>query len=288
MNFTPLLPSNGILGFRLLEQTEDTQRAVFDRQPEIEREVQYFLDNIGSVETADDLVSDRRLRVVAVEAFGLDERVDGIAFLRKMLEEGTDDTGSLANRLSDPRFERFVDAFGFGNAGGSRIGEPGFANEIVSAFKERRFERAVGEQDNSLRLALNFRREIQRFANSESADSTAFIQVLGDQPVRKVLESVFGLGESFGQLDIDRQRDEFRDFTNRIFGSPSLAVFQDPAQVDKAITRYLARESALNGPSPTTPGFSALTLLNQGNPAFGNTAGVGSQAIQNILLSAGN
>lgn len=279
--FAPLLPATGVVGFRLLEQTEASQRAVFERQPEIAREIAYFQDNIAAALTPEDLINDRRLLQVALGAFGLDEEIDKRAFLQKMLAEGTDDPESFANRFVDPRYQAFVEALGYGNALGARVFLPGFAAEITDAFKERQFEIAVGEQNNSLRLALNFRREIEQYANASDPDGVAWLSVLGDRPVRSVFEGAFGLGQSFGQLDVDRQREELREFNDRTFGSTSLAIFQDPAEVDRVITRYLAREAAANGPAPTTPGFTALTLLNNAN------GGLGASAIQNILISAG-
>ncbi len=47
----------------------------------------YFEANIGKVETAADLVGDRRLLKVALGAFGMDGEIDKRAFLRKVLEE---------------------------------------------------------------------------------------------------------------------------------------------------------------------------------------------------------
>ncbi|MEL6479134.1 MAG: DUF1217 domain-containing protein [Pseudomonadota bacterium] len=277
--FAPLIPATGIIGFRLLEQTEASQRLVFEAQPEIAREIAYFEENIASATTAEALVSDRRLLQVALGAFGLDDDINKQAFLRKMLEEGTEDPGAFANLFVDPRYQNFVNAFGYGNSGGAQVAEPGFAASITDAYKERQFEIAVGEQDSTLRLALNFRREIETYATASDPDGTAWFSVLGDQAVRAVFEGAFGLGDSFAQLDIDRQQQEMREFNNRTFGSTSLEIFTDTEEVDRVISRFLARQAALDGPTPLTPGFSALTL-------FGiNNGGLGSSSIQNILLS---
>ena len=280
--FVPLIPTNGVIGFRLLEQTEASQRQVFESQPEVARDVAYFEENIASALTAEDLVSDRRLLRVALGAFGLEDQVDRVAFFRKMLEEGTENSDAFANRFVDPRYQRFTEAFGYGNLLGTRVILPGFAAEITEPYKDRQFEVAVGEQDQNLRLALNFRREIEQYATASDPDGVAWLSVLGDQPVRAVFEGAFGLGQDFAQLDIDRQQAEFRDFNNRAFGSTSLAIFTDPAEVDRVISRFLARRAAEEGPNPLTPGFAALTLLGAAN-----NGGLGNQGIQNILLSTG-
>ena len=280
MTFAPIIPASGVVGLRLLSQTQDAQRAVFDRQPQLAREVEYFAEKIADVRTAEDLVADRRLLRVALGAFGLDDEIDKGAFLRKILAEGTEDPEAFANKLVDPRFVKFSKSFGFGYFLGARTGDVGFAANITAAYKERQFERAVGDQDTALRLALNFRREIATYANANDPENSAWFSAMGDVPVRSVFEGAFGLSSAFGQLDIDRQRDELKDLNNRFFGSKSLAVFQDSAEVENLINRFLVQRTIQDGPSPTTKGAAALTLLS-------NAAnGVGSIGIQNIILSS--
>ena len=281
MTFAPIIPASGVTGFRLLTQTEATQRVVFDRQPSLARDVDYFSANIADVKTAQDLVSDRRLLRVALGAFGLDDEIDKGAFVRKILAEGSEDPEAFANRLVDPRYVKFAKAFGFGDFLGARTGDVGFSGEVTAAYKERQFERAVGDQDPALRLALNFRREIATYANAADPENSAWFSAMGDLPVRNVFEGAFGLSSAFSQLDIDRQRDELKDLNNRFFGAKSLAVFQDSAAVENLINRFLVQKSIQDGPSANTKGFTALTLLSNG------ATGVGSLSIQNIVLSSG-
>lgn len=276
MSFDPIIPASGVLGYRLLVKTEATQREVFDRQPEIARDLAYFNDKISTVTTAEQLVGDRRLLKVALGAFGLGDEIDKRAFMRKILAEGSESSEAFANRFVDPKYKEIAKAFGFGNLADARTGDPGFANRIGDAYRVRAFEIAVGEQDESLRLALNFRREIGKFANANDPLNTAWLSALGDQPVRAVLEGAFGLPAGFGSLDVDRQREELQDFSLREFGSKSMAVFNDPELVDKAITRFLIRKSIENGPTASTPGASALTLLQ---------GAVGPSASQNLFQS---
>lgn len=279
MAFSPLIPSTGIVGFKLLTATETAQRATFENQPEIKREAEYFQSRISEVRSAADLVSDRRMLAVALGAFGMDEEIDKRAFLRKVLDEGSERQDAFANRFVDPRYARFARAFGFGDAAGARTGDPGFGASIATAFLDRKFEIAVGEVDESMRLALNFRREISTYANANDPDGTAWFSVMGDQPTRKVLEAALGLPSQISNVDIDRQRDEFREAASRTFGASSLEIFNDPEIVDAAINRYLARTAAEAGPSGTTKGAVALTLLS-------TSQGFGSGAAQGLTLSS--
>lgn len=277
MSFVPQVPLGGIAGWRFLQRTEASQQAAFAKGPELQRDIAYFEEKIGSITSPAELVADRRLFKVALGAFGLEGEIDKRAFLRKILEEGTADPKALANRLSDPAFRRLAEAFGFGNPGGARTAEAGFAAKITAAYHTRAFEAAVGETDHSMRLAMNFRREIADLARGEGG---SWFSVLGSRPLREVFEKALGLPKEFGRLDIDRQRDILRDKSAALFGRDTLAVFQDPAAVEKLITRFLARAQLEEGISVSAPGAGALTLLQNMNGG-----GEASLGIFNLLAS---
>lgn len=279
MSFAPSLPLGGVGGWALLQRVETGQREIFARRPDVARNVAAFESRIAEVRTAEDLVADRRLLEVALGAFGLGPEIDKRAFVRKALESDPDDPGAFANRLVDKRWARLSEAFGFGSILGPETARPGFAAPIVAAYRDRAFEEALGQSDPDMRLALNARRELQGFAAASDPDGAAWFAVLGDRPMRRVFEVAFGLPESFGRLDVDRQREEMRMRTRDLLGDGSLAVFADPAARETLIRRFLARASLDAGPSATTPGAAALALLGGGG------FGLGAGATRGLLLS---
>lgn len=109
--FQPVLPLSGLPGWVLLNRTLESQTQAFNASPQIVRDTDYFVENIANVRSAEDLVSDRRLLTVALGAFGLDEDINNRALIQKVLEDGTADPASLANRLADDRYARFSEAF---------------------------------------------------------------------------------------------------------------------------------------------------------------------------------
>jgi hypothetical protein len=231
MSFQPTIPLPGIAGWRFLERTQASQQAAFEKGPELARDIAYFEEKIAGVTTAAELVADRRLLKVALGAFGMGGEIDKKAFVRKVLEEGTTDPASLANRLTDKSYLKLATAFGFGDAGGARTGEVGFAAKIVAAYKTRAFEAAVGEADNSMRLAMNFRREIAELA-AQGENGASWFTILGSKPLREVFEKAYGLPAQFGQIDIDQQREVLVDKTGGLFGGDTVAVFKEPAAVE--------------------------------------------------------
>lgn len=281
MIFQPAIPLSGVAGLRFLERTEDAQRETFDQSPLLAREVAYFRENIADITTAEELVNDRQLLKVALGAFGLDSEIDKKFFMRKMLEEGTEETSALAIRFTDPRYRSFVAAFGFGNAEGARTGDFDFAQRISDAYLTRQFEAAIGEQDPDLRLAMAFKREIADLAALPEGNNTAWFAVLGSRNLRAVVETAFGLPSQFSQLDVDVQRETLQDRARDMLGSESVSVFADPEKLDQFVNQFLARAQINSGPSSATPGFAALTLLQGGG-------GGGFSAIGQINLILSN
>lgn len=278
MTFSPITPLSGIAGLRFLEQTSVRQQESFNNQPQIKRDTKYFKENIASISTAEELVNDRQLFRIALGAFGLDEEIGKKFLLKKILEEGTEDSAALANRFVDPRYKKFADAFGFGNTDGSQTGMSGFADGIVESYKTRQYEIAVGNSDPNMRLALGFKREIAEFANSDGADTFAWFSVMGNQPLRTVLEAAYSLPTSFGTLDVDKQRDILKDRTNSMFGDTSLEVFNDETAIDSLVDRFLTTMQIRNSTQSGSGGSAALSILT-------STPSNATSAIYNILLS---
>lgn len=271
MAFAPVLPLGGVAGWLLLQRVEDTQRATFEKSPDIEREAAYFAENVSKATSPADLVADRRLLNVALTAFGLESEIDKRAFIRKALESNTLDPESFAVKLVDDSYEKMARAFGYGDITGARVADPGFAGDIVAAYKERSFDTAVGESDSSLRLALNARRELEGFAETAAKSATpdsVWFSVMGDLPLREVLQTAYGLPDSFSQIDIDKQRETLQDKTRELFGTDSVEAFADPENVEALIRRFLARDAVNNGPTSATRGTAALSLLQQAGSSF--------------------
>ncbi|QPH53082.1 DUF1217 domain-containing protein [Pontivivens ytuae] len=239
----PLLPLDGIAGFRFLERSLADQQNRFAAGPLVERELGYFRERIADIQSAEELVGDYRLLRVALGAFGLGDEVDKRFFLRRILEEGTGSPDALARKLVDPRYREFSAAFGFGDPGGARTGLPGFAEAIAEQYKVREFEVAVGEQNTDFRLALELKRDIGAIAASPSASTAGWFRVMGSTPLRTVFEAALNLPGQVAQLDIERQRDVFEERALAVFGDRGVDQFTDPGKVDRLIERFFAVRS---------------------------------------------
>lgn len=270
MTYLPAIPLSGYAGWRVLQRTDENQRAAFANSAEIQRDIAYFKENIGIARTPEALIADHRLLKVALGAFGLDDKISQKAFIRKVLTEGSEDPAAFANKLTDPKFAELAQSFGYGNLAGANVGLSDFSTSVVTAYVARQYEQAVGQTDDTMRLALNFQREIGEYTSGAS-DTALWLRIMGNQPLRRVVEQGLGLPAALGALDdLDQQVGAFRDAAARVFGSDSAAAFSNPDNVDKILRNYFARAQAADGPGPLTRGYGALTLMQNAASAWQN------------------
>lgn len=266
--FTPALPLSGYAGWTFLKRTLSAQTQALQASPELKRDEAYFRDKIGSVNSAEDLVKDRRLLKVALGAYGLDGDINNRFFIRKVLEGGTLKAGSLANRLADKQYLKLADAFGFGDFATPRNTLSDFADKTLALYRTRQFEGAVGQQNGDYRLALNAERELDALAGKSSSNDTKWFTVLGSPPLRKVFETALRLPASIGAIDIDRQLAVFRSRTEAQFGSTDLSQFKDPAKLETLLRSFLMTSEQRTYSSATQPAARALQMLQASSSLF--------------------
>lgn len=136
MTYNPVIVGSGLVAWQFLKATQDTQRAVFDKSTVLNRDADYFAEKIGTIESAEDLVNDRRLLGVALSAFGLEDKIDAKFLIKKVLEEGTETDDALANRLGDGRYVALANAFKFEKVLNPKTQEPGFGTEMMARYRD--------------------------------------------------------------------------------------------------------------------------------------------------------
>lgn len=266
MSYQPVIPLGGLGGWNFLNRTLDTQTATFNSGAQITRDTEYFETKIASIKTAEQLVSDRRLLRVALGAFGLEDDLNSRALIQQVLEGGTQKKGALATRMADDRYREFADAFGFGNTGGRRTANRGFGAEITAQFRRVQFEVAIGNQDESLRLAMDAQRNFGDIAQHKGSDEVRWLKIMGNPPLRKLFETALGLPDSFGQIDLDKQVEVFSERASRQLGLSDLTQLSDPEVQNAIIERFLLRDQ-VKGFVEQSSASVALTLL-QNAPRF--------------------
>ena len=279
MAYVPSLVATGYAGWKSLQRSLSRQTEAFGAQPSVKRSIAHFRETISTAKEPGDIIKDRRLLSVALGAFGLESEIDKKAIIRRVMSEGVNDPKSFANRINDPRWRAFAQAFSF--AAGAPAFTSAFKDAIAARFVERGLEAAIGDVDPAMRLALNFRRDIAPIAAGPNAERVGWLQIMGSRPLRAVIEGAFGLPSSLASIDVDRQAEILAEKSAALFGDPSPRAFLDPQNVDAALRRFFAREAVTNGPAAATPGAAALSLLQQGGIGPLASAGLVASSFRN-------
>ena len=280
MTFTPYIPSQGIAGWNFLQSTYDRQFEAFTRSGDLSNDTDYFLENIGKVQTSEDLLKDRRLLQVAVKAFGLQEEIDYRALLERVLNEGTTAPDALANSLDDQRYVDLSEAFGFGSGQSLKTADKGAMQSVVDAFNTSSFEEAIGEQDEVMRNALfaqrafpdllgdtiqeegsqgslrdnavsDFLKRIGGEAEEEESTSLEdqWQEMLNRDSLEEFFSTAFSMGNSTLTMDDDERVQAYMDKAEELLGTSDPAIFFAPenaANVTALFTSQARREGTLS------------------------------------------
>lgn len=208
-------------------------------------EAQWYGQNIGDVKSIDQLLhtGNERLLTFALLAFGLEDAIDDKELLRQMLEGGTKDKESPANKHEDESWVQFVKAFDFVGLGERATTYNPAQAPSVDKFMRQTLEEDAGKQNEGVRLALYFGRKAPAITNA--------YQILADPALSAVIRTVLGLPDSMAQLDVDQQAKLFEariDFED----------FKDPVKLGKFLERFTAMWEMNNPSSPVQSSIVAL------------------------------
>lgn len=234
---------SGFSGSSLLARTtlnRDMARykELFANEPTIRNEVEYFKENIGSVESLDDLVDDQRLLRVVLSAYGLEDQTFARAMIKKVIEEGTDDDSDMANQMVDSRYKELASGVAYDKRGLDNLREPLWQQAIIDKYIQNEFEVEVGNVNENLRLAMYFERKAPKVTN--------YYQLLGDKALYEVTLKAAGLPSEMSSMDIDKQVSILKE-------KFSLADLRDPEKLGKMIETFLVRADAEQNTAASNP-----------------------------------
>lgn len=274
MVFQPSLPLTGLGGWNFLQSTYDRQLENFSQSPQVSRDIEYMTEKLSSPMSVEDLLDDRRLLRTTMTAIGLEGEDWKRGYIDKVLKESADPDSTFLARLNNAGYDRFAELFTPDENGQVSVSTED-AQELSDLYQKEAFKIAVGEVDNNMRLALNYQPSLQNIVDNSASEEAIGFKILGNVPLRSVLESALGLPSDMRQLDVEKQVEILKDKAGARYGIKDLSELTQPEVVDRVIEQFHARESLNQGPGPGTRGSTALTLLS----------GIGSQGSQNLFLS---
>lgn len=251
--------------FRLITTDLDRSLLRTAQTPNVERESAHYLEHIGEIRSVDDFFANDRVYRYAMKAFGLSDMAYAKAFIRKVLEEGIDNTSSLANRLADPRYRDLVETFNFARYGEATTSFGRTQQGTVDLYVRQTLEEDAGRQNEGVRLGLYFQRK--------AAGIDSPMDILADPALLKVAQTALGISPLSAAADIDKQAD-------MISARLDVEDLKDPEKLDRFLARFTSLWELENGQSvasspailagqPLTVGLSANLLASLQNLKLG-------------------
>ncbi|MFN4272526.1 MAG: DUF1217 domain-containing protein [Aliihoeflea sp.] len=247
---------NTYTGYQLITRDLDVSIKRVQSQPMVQRETEYYLENITKVKSIDDFLGNDRLFRYAMKAHGMEDMTYAKAFIRKALEEGIDNRDSFANKLTDTRYKSLVETFNFERHGENTTIFDRAQQGTVDKYLRQVLEEDAGSQNEGVRLALYFERKASQIDSAYN--------ILGDPALATVVRTMLGLPDAIAQLDVDKQAALIESRIN-------LEDFKDPKKLAEMITRFTSLWEVNN---PSTPPQSMITNLFQPPMQFGISADV--------------
>lgn len=242
---------NTMTSYRIIASDMTRSLSRISQQPMVQRETEYYLENIGNVKSVDDFMNNDRLYRYAMKAFGLEDMSYAKAFVRKVLTEGVIDPDSFANRLTDTRYKELATAFNFSAYGETATTYESAKQGTVDRYMQQTLEEDAGQQNEGVRLALYFTRKAPSIKSAYN--------ILGDKALLTVFQTTFNIPAATGNMDIDKQAKMIESLID-------VDSLQDPKELNKFITRFTAMYEMNNS---TAASVSPAVMLLGGSTSIG-------------------
>lgn len=241
---------NTLTQVQIVRTNMERSLATVAADPMIERQTEYYRENIRDIKSIDEFLGDDQIYQYAMTAMGLEDMIYAKAFMRKVLEEGIGSRTTFANQLSDTKYRNFAETFNFASLGDAATSFARAQEAIVDKYHRQTLEVREGEQNGGVRLALYFERR--------AGDVTSAYDLLADRALAETVYTALGLSDAFAMSDIDKQAayfDEHIDYEK----------LSDPDYLSDFLGRFSALYDLTKGPQAV----SSPTLA-----VFGNGAGI--------------
>jgi hypothetical protein len=211
--------------YKLITQDMTASLKRVAAEPDVARDTQYYLENIGNVKSIDDFMADDRLYNYALKAHGLEDMGYAKAFIRKVLTEGNTSDTAFAKQLSDNRYSELVDSLNFAQYNTAATAFDRAQQGVVDKYMRQTLEQEAGDDNTGVRLALYFERS--------ASGINSGMDILADEALSQVVRTALGLPDAMAAGDIDQQA----AYLERVL---DIKDFQDPEKTGKFLERFAA------------------------------------------------
>lgn len=201
-------------------------RQIAAKTPDVKVETRYYKDRFPKITSIDAFIKDRRLFTYALRAFGLGDRIQATALMRRVLEQGVDKPNALAHTLNDRRILDFARSFDFVGKGAATLTKPENIDMVVSRYVDDALRAGQGRQNPGVELALYFRDNAPKL--------TSVYGLLADKKLLEVVQTALDLSPRMSAQQIDTQ-------ARLLKAKIKISDFADPQKLERFLARFASQ-----------------------------------------------
>ncbi|MFN4057362.1 MAG: DUF1217 domain-containing protein [Roseinatronobacter sp.] len=253
MSFQPTLPLTGLAGWSILTKTRANQESVFSATAAQANLMERFERDFPNISSVDELLKNNVALRVALGAFGLQDDLPNKGFIRRVIMDGTENPSALANRLTDKRYFGLAKALEHLGPSGTGMPSKAMTQDLKKKFLSRSFEIAVGEKNSDYRLAMAFENELGSVLNNFTSDRARWFAILGNPPLRKVLQTALGLPQQIGKIPLEQQSKVLQSALKKRFGISNVGEMDNRKIIEKITNRFIVLSDIQTAKTATSP-----------------------------------
>lgn len=183
---------------RIIKKDGAEMQEKFAKTKPVQKEIDYFREKVKELKTPEDLFKDRRLMQFVLSAYSMDDELQYMGRMKKILLSKLTDENSLAQKMADPRFREISQDLLMGDFGVNVLKGASKIENLVSRYITNEYEKDLGNQNPALREASYFLRKVGSVNSS--------LDLLGDKILRSVTTYTLGLPDQIAFQSIQRQQ----------------------------------------------------------------------------------
>ncbi|HVY16496.1 MAG TPA: DUF1217 domain-containing protein [Rhodopila sp.] len=225
------------------QKNEATVIKTVEQQADVKTAMAAFTKAVGSATNLTQALNDPAVLNVLLTANGMADQIGNTALATKVLMSNLSDPSSLANVLTDTRWQMLAQTYNFSTNGLAVLKNPSTIAAITQGYAQINWEKQQDAATPGISDALTF---IQQAGSITSVD-----QVLGNSTVRTVVTTALGVPEQIAFQSINAQE-------QAVGTRLDVKDFKDPSFVQSFAERFLVMNN-LN--SNSSSGSASIDTL---------------------------
>lgn len=238
---------NPVLDLKLATQDETQDVAQTAKAPSVIQAENAFKKAVANSTSITSALRNPAVLNVLLTANGMADQLQYPALAEQALMSNPNDPTSLANQLSDTRWQSLVQTYDFAQNGLSELQDPATQTQLFQQYAQVTWLNSLDQATPGLSEALTFKQQ--------ASSITSVDQILGDPINRTVVLTALGIPEQIAYQDLGAQEQAVSSRVN-------VSQLQDPNYVNSLTDQYLLNMQQQNQ-SSTSSSTSLLTLAVQ-------------------------